>query len=165
MTSRNDIARIATRETDRATCFLAIELSRSSWVVALHTPLADNISLHKLKAGDFKRLLGLIERTRTRVERALGKPARVISCYEAGYDGFWLHRVLMAAGVVNHVIDPASLQVSRRARRAKTDRIDAGGMLRALIADKPARTGCSASCGCPASRRRTPNGPIASACA
>ena len=61
-------------------------------------------------------------------------PVKVRSCYEAGYDGFWLHRVLAEAGIINHVIDPASLQVNRRARRAKTDRIDALGMLRALMA-------------------------------
>ena len=56
-----------------------------------------------------------------------------MSCYEAGYDGFWLHRVLEAHGIHNHVLDPASLQVNRRARRAKTDRIDVDRMLRALI--------------------------------
>ena len=58
----------------------------------------------------------------------------VISCYEAGYDGFWLHRLLEAQGVHNHVIDPASLQVDRRARRAKTDGIDVGKLLRSLMA-------------------------------
>ena len=58
----------------------------------------------------------------------------VISCYEAGYDGFWLHRLLEAQGVRNHVIDPASLQVDRRARRAKTDGIDVGKLLRSLMA-------------------------------
>src|SRR6516165_3799900 len=56
------------------------------------------------------------------------------SCYEAGYDGFWLHRVLTGAGVSNHVVDPASIHVDRRARRAKTDRIDAQALLRTLMA-------------------------------
>jgi transposase len=56
-----------------------------------------------------------------------------MSCYEAGYDGFWLHRVLEAHGIHTHVLDPASLQVNRRARRPKTDRIDADRMVRALI--------------------------------
>jgi transposase len=56
-----------------------------------------------------------------------------MSCYEAGYDGFWLHRVLAAHGIHNHILDPASLQVNRRARRPKTDRIDADRMVRALI--------------------------------
>jgi transposase len=58
----------------------------------------------------------------------------VVSCYEAGYDGFWLHRLLEAHGIRNYVIDPASLQVDRRARRAKTDRVDAERLLRSLMA-------------------------------
>jgi transposase len=53
-------------------------------------------------------------------------------CFEAGRDGFWLARYLEARGITVIVIDPASLQVNRRARRAKTDRLDAEGMLRAL---------------------------------
>jgi len=57
-----------------------------------------------------------------------------MSCYEAGYDGFWLHCQLEAHGVRNYVIDPASLQVDRRARRVKTDRIDAERLLRSLMA-------------------------------
>ena len=58
----------------------------------------------------------------------------MVSCYEAGYDGFWLHRRLEAAGIENLVIDPASLSVDRRARRTKTDRIDGEKMIRALLA-------------------------------
>ena len=58
----------------------------------------------------------------------------MISCYEAGYDGFWLHRLLEAHGIRNYVIDPASLQVDRRARRVKTDRIDTERLLRSLMA-------------------------------
>jgi transposase len=74
----------------------------------------------------------LIERVRIRVARELGRPVKVMSCYEAGCDGFWLHRVLEARGINNHVLDPASLQMNRRARRPKTDRIDADRMVRAL---------------------------------
>jgi transposase len=58
----------------------------------------------------------------------------IVSCYEAGYDGFWLHRLLEARGIRNYVIDSASLQVDRRARRAKTDRVDVERLLRSLIA-------------------------------
>jgi transposase len=99
--------------------FLALELSRSSWLVASHTPAADKISRHKLAAGDVDGLLALIERLRARVEQKTGQPVQVISCYEAGYDGFWLDRKLKAEGVINHVMDPASIQVDRRARRVK----------------------------------------------
>jgi transposase len=113
-------------------CFRAIELSKKSWVVAVNTPLSEKISLYKLKACDWKELLELIERIRKRVAQELKKPVEVISCYEAGYDGFWLHRLLEARGVRNHVIDPASLQVDRRARRAKTDGIDVEKLLRSL---------------------------------
>jgi transposase len=117
-----------------ATIFVALELSRASWVVAVHTPLTDKIGLHKLKGGDSEGLLALIARFQARAQAALGRPVAVVSCYEAGYDGFWLHRLLEAHGVRNHVLDPASLQVNRRARRAKTDRIDAASLLRALMA-------------------------------
>jgi transposase len=58
----------------------------------------------------------------------------IVSCYEAGYDGFWLHRLLEADGIRNYVIDPASLQVDRRTRRAKSDRIDVDRLLRSLMA-------------------------------
>ncbi len=121
-------------ESDCSTVFVAIELSRSSWVVAVHTPPVNKIGLHKLAAGDVKGLLALIARQRARAQMALARPVRVAACYEAGYDAFWLHRVLVANDVDNHVIDPASLLVDRRARRAKSDRIDAEGMLRARMA-------------------------------
>ena len=114
--------------------FLALELSRSSWLVASHTPAADKISRHKLAAGDIDGLLALIKRLRTRVEQKTGQLVQVISCYEAGYDGFWLDRKLKAEGVINYVMDPASIQVDRRARRVKTDAVDADALLRALMA-------------------------------
>ena len=71
---------------------------------------------------------------RARVSRETGWAVEVISCYEAGYDGFWLHRQLEAHGIRNYVIDPASLQVDRRVRRVKTDRIDTERLLRSLMA-------------------------------
>jgi transposase len=59
--------------------------------------------------------------------------AAVVSCYEAGRDGFWVHRALGARGITNHVVDPASVAVARRARRAKTDRLDAEQLLGLLL--------------------------------
>ena len=115
-----------------ARCLIAIELSKASWVVGVQTPLSNKTSQYRLTAGDWKSLLKLIERIRQQVGRELGRAVEVMSCYEAGYDGFWLHRLLEAHGVRNHVLDPASLLVNRRARRAKTDRIDVERMLRAL---------------------------------
>src|SRR4051794_11122624 len=92
------------------------------------------ISLHRLPAGDARALLAFAEKARAAAAEATGEVVAVASCYEAGYDGFWLHRVLVAAGIANLVVDPVSLKVDRRARRAKTDRIDAQALLRALMA-------------------------------
>jgi transposase len=117
-----------------ARCLLAIEMSKESWVIAVSTPLSEKISRHTLKSRSVKDLLELIERIGVRITRATGQVVEVISCYEAGYDGFWLHRALAEHGVRNHVIDPASLQVDRRARGAKTDGIDAERLLRSLAA-------------------------------
>src|SRR6478736_8332509 len=126
------VSRAATHgETVR--CLFAIELSKQSWVIGFTTPLSAKIGRRILSGGDWKGLLELIEEVRARVSREIGRPVEVMSCYEAGYDGFWLHRQLEAHGVHNHVLDPASLQVNRRARRPKTDRIDADRMVRALI--------------------------------
>jgi transposase len=119
---------------DAVRCLLAIELSKKSWIIAVNTPLSDKISRYTLMPCDWKGLLELIARIQTRVARELKKRVEVISCYEAGYDGFWLHRLLGARGVVNHVIDPASLQVDRRARRNKTDGVDVAQLLRSLMA-------------------------------
>jgi transposase len=116
------------------TIFVAIELSQRSWLVTLHSPDQDKISHHKLEGGDHAGLLALIDRVRGRAARALGGVPAVVSCYEAGYDGFWLHRLLLAAGITNYVFDPASIAVDQRARRVKTDRIDGERMLRTLMA-------------------------------
>jgi transposase len=119
---------------DAVRCLLAIELSKKSWIVAVNTPLSDKISRYTLKPCDGKEFLELCERIRTRVARETKKRVEIVSCYEAGYDGFWLHRLLEAHGIRNYVIDPASLQVDRRARRAKTDRVDVERLLRSLMA-------------------------------
>lgn len=121
-------------ETAVPALFLALELSRSTWLIALHSPVADKVSQHRLEGGDADGLLALIGRKRREAEEKLGRPVRVVSCFEAGYDGFWLHRWLCARGIENRVLDAASLLVDRRARRAKTDRLDAAALLRALMA-------------------------------
>jgi transposase len=116
------------------TIFVAIELSQLSWLVTVHSPDRDRISRHKLCGGDHAGLLALIERLQARASQALGSRPAVVSCYEAGYDGFWLHRLLTAAGLTNFVFDPASIAVEQRGRRAKTDRIDGELLLRTLMA-------------------------------
>lgn len=131
-----------------ATLFVALELSRSTWLVALHSPIADKVSQHRLEGGDTAGLLALIGRKREMTAAKLGGPVRVLCCFEAGYDGFWLHRWLCAHGIENRVLDAASLLVDRRARRAKTDRLDAAGLLRTLMAWSAARRRCAVSCTC-----------------
>src|SRR5437660_1512379 len=73
------------------TIFVAIELSQKSWLVTLHSPDRDRISRHRVAGGDHAELLALIERIRGRAAEKLGSAPRVVSCYEAGYDGDWLH--------------------------------------------------------------------------
>jgi transposase len=124
----------AAMHVETARCFFAIELSKQSWVIGFITPLSAKISRRILSGGDWKGLLDLMEEVRARVSRETGRTVDVISCYEAGYDGFWLHRLLEAHGIRNYVIDPASLQVDRRMRRVKTDRIDTERLLRSLMA-------------------------------
>jgi transposase len=114
---------------------LAIELSASTWLVAAQLPTNDKIVLHRMDAGDTATLLDLIRKLQARVRAKLGcNEVTVASCFEAGRDGFWLHRFLVAHDVANHVLEATSILVSRRARRAKTDRLDAQGLLRVLAA-------------------------------
>src|SRR5512146_2760447 len=96
-----------------ATIYIAIELSQSKWVIGAHTPLAGKISIYQLSAGDAYGLLTLIARLKEKVRRFMGHPPEVVSCYEAGYDGFWLHRFLEMHGISNRVLGSESIQVRR----------------------------------------------------
>ena len=158
----NNLPPAASHDDDAVRCVLAIELSKKSWIVAVNTPLSDKISRLTLKPCDGKELLDLCERIRTRVARETKQRVEIVSCYEAGYDGFWLHRLLEAHGIRNYVIDPASLQVDRRARRAKTDRVDAERLLRSLMVICGVSRRFGASCACQVSPKRTTVGCIVS---
>ena len=114
--------------------FIALELSSKTWVVATHIRASNKISQYRVNGGDVEKLLSLIGHLRMRMAGASGTAVKIMCCYEAGRDGFWLHRVLTQHGISNHVIDPASVHVSRRARRAKTDRLDAEALVRVLMA-------------------------------
>ncbi len=124
----------AASHSEPARCFVAIELSKKSWPIAVVTPLSDKIAIYTLPACDGQALLAQLDKIRCQVEREFGRPVEIMCCFEAGYDAFWLHRLLSAHGIVNHVLDAASVQVNRRARRVKTDRTDLQGLLRALMA-------------------------------
>jgi transposase len=116
------------------TIHVAIELSNTLWLVGTRLPGTGKPRMYRLAAGDVTGLLTLLADLRARVTAKLGQAVDVACCFEAGRDGFWLHRVLSAHDVDSHVVEPTSILVNRRAKRAKTDRLDAEGMLRVLAA-------------------------------
>ncbi len=116
-----------------ATVHVVFELSKSKWLLGVLQPGAAKESRYQIEGGDLKALSGVLARARAKAEE-LGKPARILSCYEAGLDGHWLHRWLSQNGVTNYEVDASSIEVSRRARRAKTDRIDLAQLMRTFLA-------------------------------
>ena len=112
----------------------ALELSKNSWLLAIQVPGRDNPSLYPIKGGNAEGLMAKLDAARDRVAQLTGQTPKVTLCYEAGYDGFWLSRILEQRGIECRVMEPASLQVNRRARRVKTDRIDVENILHTLIA-------------------------------
>ncbi len=116
-----------------ATVYVAFELSKTKWKLGVMLPGSEKMSRYTIAGGDLAALTARLAAARAKAART-GKPVRIVSCYEAGFDGHWLHRWLTEQGGINHEIDPASIQVNRRARRAKTDRIDLEQLMRALLA-------------------------------
>jgi transposase len=110
--------------------YTAFELSDKSWNLTLGDG-ARGPSRYAVAAGDKVAVLDRIAKAKTRC--GLPQDAKVHSCYEAGRDGFWLHRWLIEQGIDNIVVDSASIEVNRRARRAKTDRLDADKLLTMLL--------------------------------
>ena len=111
----------------------ALELSEKKWVLAVQLAGVSRHSRHVLDAsGDG--LASFVERLKARCAAAGRRIARVILTHEAGRDGFWLARFLARRSIEVHVIQPSSLPVDRRARRAKTDIIDVEMLLRTLMA-------------------------------
>src|ERR1051325_6963706 len=92
----------------RDVCCVALELSQSKWLCAFAPPEGGKTGLHTIKAGDHLRLVEWLDRQRARAELALGRTLQLAVCYEVGYDGFWLARLLLHAGVRTVVFDPAS---------------------------------------------------------
>jgi transposase len=113
------------------TCLLlALELGQRSWKLGFTVGMGQRPRVRQVAAGAVGVLTNEIVQAKTRFGLPAGAP--VISCYEAGRDGFWLHRYLLAHGITNHVVDSSSIEVNRRARRTKTDRLDLGGLLSLL---------------------------------
>ena len=119
---------------DWATLFVSLELSRSTWVATALAPRSSKMSKYTLVGGDGRKLLDLLARLKSRAEQRIAAPVKVVTIHEVGLDGFWIHRLLEANGVESHVVDPASIAVPRRHRRAKTDAIDGETLLRTLMA-------------------------------
>jgi transposase len=115
------------------TVYVAFELSKAKWKLGIVLPGSEKISRFTIEGGDLAALEARLAVARAKAERHC-KAVRIVSCYEAGFDGHWLHRWLLEHGVVNYEIDSSSIEVSRRARRAKTDRIDLDKLMRAFLA-------------------------------
>ena len=111
--------------------YMALELGETRWKVGFTVGMAQKPRLREIAARDLASLAVEIQKAKERF--VLPPDARTVSCYEAGRDGFWLHRALTAAGVDNRVVDSSSIEVNRRQRRAKTDRLDAEKLLKLLI--------------------------------
>jgi transposase len=106
---------------------LAFELGERTWKIGFRVGADQRVRVRQLPAGAVAVLMTEIAAAKKRF--GLAVEATVVSCYEAGRDGFWLHRYLVAHDIRNHVVDSSSIEVNRRARRAKTDWLDLGGLL------------------------------------
>jgi transposase len=117
--------------------FVSLELSRKTWLITSLSPgKGEKMSKHSVTAGDIAGLLARFSELQRKAAVRTGKSFPLIVIQEAGLDGFWVHRVLQQEGIESHVVDPASIAIPRRRRRAKTDKIDGEALLRALLAYK-----------------------------
>ena len=113
------------------TLYVAFELGKKDWKLAMTSGFGVEPWVRTVASGDLDAVERALSQGRGRF--GLAGTARVASCYEAGRDGFWIHRALLGRGVANRVVDSASIEVNRRARRAKTDRLDALKLVRMLV--------------------------------
>ncbi|MFC3908207.1 transposase [Legionella dresdenensis] len=112
-----------------AILYMALELSNTKWVIAFGT--GTKTRKVTIEANDIAGLQAELKVAQEKLK--LESVSEVVSCYEAGRDGFWLHRCLEKHGIKNVVIDSSSIEVSRKSRRAKTDGLDASQLLKQLI--------------------------------
>ena len=106
---------------------MAFELGERTWKLGFTVGLGQRPRVRSVPAGALDRVWAEIAEAKRRFCVTAATP--VVSCYEAGRDGFWIHRALLAQGVTNYVVDSSSIEVNRRARRTKSDRLDLGGLL------------------------------------
>jgi transposase len=111
--------------------FVAFELSEKTWKLGFTTGHGQKPRERSFAAGHQARLLQEVAQAKRRF--GLPETAPVVSCYEAGREGFWLHRFLEAQGITNSVVDSSSIEVNRRKRRAKSDGLDVRKLLSMLM--------------------------------
>ncbi len=111
--------------------YLAFELSTNKWKLGFSIGLGQKVRIRTIDSGDLAALMLEIESTKKRYD--LSGKTQVVSCYEAGRDGFWIDRYLKAKGIRNLVVDSASIEVNRRKRRVKADKLDVNSLVRMLI--------------------------------
>jgi transposase len=107
--------------------FLAFELSEKTWKLGFTTGHGQKPRERSIAARHQACLLHEVAQAKSRF--GLPETAPVMSCYEAGREGFWLHRFLQAQGITNHVVDSSAIEVKRRKRRAKSDALDVRKLL------------------------------------
>jgi transposase len=129
------IFQLATIRVNLGAIFVSLELSKSTWLVTSLSPGSEKMSRHSVPGGDMPALLACLDALRDKADAREGQRYPVIVIQEAGLDGFWIHRALASEDwVTSHVVDAASIAVSRRHRRAKTDKIDGETLVRTLMA-------------------------------
>jgi transposase len=115
----------------QGTLFMAFDLGAKDWKLGFTIGLGQKARRRTIPAGDLETLQREIDAAKKRFNVA--ETAEVVSCYEAGRDGFWLHRYLVRLGIKNHVVDSSSIEVNRRKRRAKADGLDVQKLLTMLV--------------------------------
>jgi len=126
-----ETTRTGENSTDRTKLYLAFELGKQKWKLGFTIGLGQRPRVRAIDGGDLAALQWEIAQAKKRF--SLPKSAKVTSCYEAGRDAFWLHRYLVASEIPNLVVDSSSIEVKRRARRVKTDRLDVQKLLTMLM--------------------------------
>lgn len=117
--------------TKQGVLYVAFELGWTEWKLAFTTGHGQKPRFRSMPARDLPRFEQEVAKAKERFGLAAG--AAVLSCYEAGRDGFWLHRYLIAGGIDNVIVDSASIEVNRRKRRAKSDQLDAAKLVSMLL--------------------------------
>ena len=117
--------------TTEDTLFIAFELGEKTWKLGFTTGHGQKPRERTVPARQQERVLDEIAQAKRRL--GLPESATVMSCYEAGREGFWLHRFLQGHGITNHVVDSSAIEVNRRRRRAKSDGLDVRKLLSMLL--------------------------------